>query len=114
MSAQSTRATISIKRVIETIDKKYDLFAVLEMGGKRYQLYIPRLVRRPDKIDLVSRDNLIELKIFSGSEGFCTCTLDPKKILEGCMQIRCLEPIGIWISNEEILASHKIEEISSL
>jgi len=101
-----------IERVIKTSDEKYDLYIRLFVKNKDYLMYIPRLARKPEEIKLSreSRDRLL-ITVISKGEGFCTCTLDLNKISEGCIQLRCLSPIGIWISDEELLKRHKISEM---
>ncbi|MEZ0289975.1 MAG: hypothetical protein ABWJ42_02655 [Sulfolobales archaeon] len=102
-----------IIRVIATSDNRYDLYVRLYEANKSYILYLPRLARKPDDIDLsVERDKII-LKILSKGEGFCSCTLDLSKISRGCLMISCVSPAGVWVAEEEILKSHKVEEEST-
>ncbi|MGC9148553.1 MAG: hypothetical protein ACP5GI_03840 [Sulfolobales archaeon] len=112
MSTESPKILAEIKRVMRTIDGKYELIAELKIREKKYAIYIPKLSKKPDSIVAVSRGKNIELKIISGNEGFCTCIIDSNKILSGCYSIKCLGHVGVWIYDEDILRSHRIEEIS--
>ena len=112
MSPESPEVSAEIKRVMKTIDGKYELFAELRIREKRYAIYIPKLSKKPENVVAVSRGKDIELRIISGNEGFCTCIIDSNKILSGCYSIKCLGHVGVWIYDEDILRSHRIEEIS--
>ncbi|MEL9929780.1 MAG: hypothetical protein QXJ51_01110 [Sulfolobales archaeon] len=99
-----------IMRVIATGDQKYDLYVRIHSGGRNYILYMPKLSRKPDGIDLSLEHEKMILKIMSRGEGFCSCTLDLDKLSSGCIIIRCVNPSGMWVIDEELLKAHRIEE----
>lgn len=102
---------VYIEKVIKTGENRYDLYAKIVLGEKSYLLYIPKLSRHPDEVRASTRGENIVIDIVSRGEGFCTCILDSNKISSGCISIRCVSPIGVWIADEEKLRSHRVAEI---
>ena len=111
MSSTPPEIQAEIKRIMRTIDGKYELIAELKIHEKKYAIYIPKLAKKPDNIAVISKGRDIELRLISGNEGFCTCIIDSGKVLSGCYSIRCLGQVGVWIYDEDILRSHRVEEI---
>ncbi len=96
-----------LNKVIKTGDRRYDVYVEINYKDKLYELYLPKLSKKPSEVKLEVSGDRLHLKLVSRDEGICSCELDLKDIEKGCVMLSC-KPTAVWISDTELIKSHRV------
>ena len=102
--------SVRINKVIETGDKKYDVYVEINYKERIYELYLPKLSRKPSYVESEISEDKLYLRLINDDKGICTCQLDLKDIEKGCILLSC-KPSAIWVTDSELIKSHRVYQV---